>query len=142
MAQQALLLDNDLFFSVKVTDTLKRAGYTTRTARRLEEFTRWLVDEPPSVALVNTATRGVDWEGAIRAAHAAGIPVVAFGSHVDLPTQEAARQAGATRVIANSKLATDLPAIVNRVTQRLSTETPPTIQEAHSNANTEKPTHS
>jgi hypothetical protein len=43
-----------------------------------------------------------------------GVPVIAFGSHVDLETQAEARKAGATRVIANSKLAMDLPGAVER----------------------------
>ena len=117
--QRALLLDSDLFFVVKVTETLKHAGYTTRVARRAEEFARELAGEPPTVALVNTAARGVDWETAIHAAHVAGVPVVAFGPHVDLDTQAAARKAGATRVISNSKLAGDLPAILARMLHRI-----------------------
>jgi len=67
---------------------------------------------------VDTAARGVDWQAAIRAARAMGAPVVAFGSHVDLATQEAARRAGATSVIANSKLASDLPGVVERAMRR------------------------
>ncbi|MEO7001921.1 MAG: hypothetical protein ABI068_08850 [Ktedonobacterales bacterium] len=116
--QWALLLDTDLFFVVKVTETLKHAGYAVRTVRRAEEFARWLAEEPPTVALVNTAARGVDWETAIHAAQVAGVPVVAFGPHVDLATQAAAREAGATRVISNSKLASDLPAILARTLNR------------------------
>jgi DNA-binding NtrC family response regulator len=116
----ALLLDNDLFFSVKVTDTLKHAGYTTRTVRRTDDFTRALADDaaPPAIALVNTATRGIDWRAGIAAAVAHHIPVVAFGSHVDLDTQQEARQLGATSVIANSKLASDLPGVVARTLRR------------------------
>ena len=117
-SQQALLLDTDLFFVVKVTEILKHAGYTTRVARRAEEFARELADQPPTVALVNTAARGVDWGAAIRSARAAGVPVVAFGPHVDLATQAEARTAGATRVISNSKLASDLPGILARILTR------------------------
>jgi hypothetical protein len=109
----ALLLDNDLFFVTKITTTLKHAGYTTRTARTLDAFTQGLA-EKPDIALVNTAARGVDWRAGIAAAREADVPVIAFGSHVDLETQAEARKAGATRVIANSKLATDLPGIVAR----------------------------
>ena len=116
----ALLLDNDLFFSVKVTDTLKHAGYATRTVRRASDFARALADDatPPAIALVNTAARGIDWRAGIAAAVARGIPVVAFGSHVDLGTQEEARRLGATSVIANSKLASDLPGVVARTLRR------------------------
>jgi hypothetical protein len=46
------------------------------------------------------------------------VPVIAFGSHVDLETQAEARKAGATRVIANSKLAADLPGIVQRALRK------------------------
>ncbi|MGZ3675224.1 MAG: hypothetical protein ACXVCO_13035 [Ktedonobacterales bacterium] len=116
--RRALLLDSDLFFSVKVTDTLKHAGYQTRTVRQIAAFTQALADDRPVLVLVNTAARGIDWRAGIVAAREAGIPVVAFGSHVDLATQEEARQAGATSVIANSKLASDLPGVVARALRR------------------------
>lgn len=116
--RRALLLDSDLFFSVKVTDTLKHVGYQTRTVRQIAAFTQALADERPVLVLVNTAARGIDWRAGIVAARDAGIPVVAFGSHVDLATQEEARQAGATSVIANSKLASDLPGVVARALRR------------------------
>ncbi len=116
--RRALLLDSDLFFSVKVTDTLKHAGYQTRTVRQIAAFTQALEDERPVLVLVNTAARGIDWRAGIVAARTAGLPVVAFGSHVDLAAQEQARQAGATSVIANSKLASDLPGVVARALRR------------------------
>ena len=118
-----ILLDTDLFFVVKVRTTLQHAGYDVRTARSLADFTRRLVADSPALALVNTAIAGVDWRAAIVAAREAHIPVIAFGSHVDLETQQAARDAGATRVIANSKLAADLPAIVARTLQASSPTT-------------------
>ncbi|MBF6589129.1 MAG: response regulator [Ktedonobacterales bacterium] len=123
--QRALLLDNDLFFIAKVAETLRHVGYETRTARGAEAFARLLGEVAPVVALVNTAARGIDWRAGIRAARAAGVPVIAFGAHVDLATQEEARMAGADRVIANSKLASDLPAIVARTVRR---GTAPTAQ--------------
>jgi len=115
--QAVILLDTDLFFVVKVRTTLQHAGYDVRTARSLADFTRRLVADTPALALVNTAIAGVDWRAAIVAAREAHIPVIAFGSHVDLERQQAAREAGATRVIANSKLAADLPGIVARTLQ-------------------------
>lgn len=109
-----ILLDTDLFFVVKVRTTLQHGGYEVQTARTLADFTRRLAEDSPALALINTAIAGVDWRAAITAARAAQIPVIAFGSHVDLETQQAARDAGATRVIANSKLSTDLSGIVAR----------------------------
>lgn len=118
-----LLLDSDLFFVVKVRTTMQHAGYEVLTARSLTDFTRRLAEDSPALALVNTAIAGVDWQAAITASRAADIPVVAFGSHVDLETQRLAREAGATRVIANSKLAMDLPGIVVRALQASITTT-------------------
>lgn len=113
-APNVLLYETDLFFVVKIRTTLQHAGYEVITARTLVDFTRRLADNVPRLALVNTANPALDWQGAIAAARAANVPVVAFGSHVDLETQEQARQAGATRVITNSRLAADLPGIVAR----------------------------
>ncbi|HEV8191635.1 MAG TPA: response regulator [Ktedonobacterales bacterium] len=123
---RALLLDNDIFFVTKISDTLKHAGWATTTARRLEDFVRRLAEDRPELVLVNTAARGVDWQTAIRAAREAGVPVIAFGSHVDLETHAAARQAGASRVISNSKLAADLPGIVARTVRRPGQDEPTT----------------
>ena len=112
-----LSLDTDLFFAVKVADTLRHAGYETRTVRTLDTFLAALA-VGPAVALVNTAAHGIDWRAAIAAAAISGIPIVAFGSHVDLAAQEEARRAGATSVISNSKLASDLPGVVARTLHR------------------------
>jgi DNA-binding NtrC family response regulator len=116
--RRALLLDPDLFFAVKVGATLKHIGIATTTVRTSGEWTRRLAAERFDLALVNTAARGVEWEQAIGAARAFGLPVIAYGSHVDTETMAQARAAGATRVIANSKLAADLPAIVAQTLQR------------------------
>jgi DNA-binding NtrC family response regulator len=115
---QALLLDPDLFFAVKVSAALKHMEIASVTARTLDVWMQRLKSEHFVVALVNISARGVAWEQAISEARARGIPVIAYGSHVETEAQAQARSAGATRVIANSKLATDLPTIVERTLQR------------------------
>lgn len=116
--KRALLLDPDLFFAVKVRDTLKHIGMQTTAVRQVAEWTRQLEGERFDIALVNTAARGVEWREAIANARAVGLPVIAYGSHIDTDAQAQARTAGATRVIANSKLAADLPMIVEQTLQR------------------------
>lgn len=117
---RALLLDGDLFFAVKVAETLKHAGYTTRTVRRSADFAAALADQRPDIALVNAgmSARVLDWRAAVEMARAAGVPVVVYAPHVDVATHEAARAASATSVIANSKLAADLPGVVARALRR------------------------
>ena len=65
--------------------------------------------------IVNTAISGVDWEGAIRRAREHGLTVLAFGSHMDLEARQKALQAGAQRVVANSKFASDMPGLVHKM---------------------------
>lgn len=104
-----LLLERDLFFVAKVRETLKAAGGTCHVSKSAEDFAAQLGADPrPDAALVHFGAAGVDWAAAIRSAKDAGVPVLAYGSHVDIADQTAARAAGATRVIPNSKLAGDL----------------------------------
>ncbi len=124
-----LALEKDLFFSVKMRDTLRHHDMEVTTVRTLAAFEQRLAastGERPQLVIVNTATVGVDWEAAIRAARTRDLPVLAFGSHMDLEARAKALQAGAQRVVANSKFSSDMPGLVNRL---LSTPTETIVQE-------------
>jgi DNA-binding response OmpR family regulator len=115
-----LALEKDLFFAVKIRDTLRHHGIEVKTARTLPAFEQGLTAgdaEKPALVIVNIATQGVDWEAAIRQARAIGYPVLAFGSHMDLEARAKAIQAGAQRVVANSKFTSDMPGLVKRMMQ-------------------------
>ena len=89
-----------------------------KTVRNLPAFEESLTtkdDKEFALAIVNTATNGVDWETAIRKARAAGLKVLAFGSHMDLEARSKALEAGAQRVVANSKFTSDMPGLVKRM---------------------------
>jgi DNA-binding response OmpR family regulator len=118
VTQRIIALEKDLFFAVKIRDTLRHHEMEVTTARTLSAFEQGVAatgDERPALAIVNTATKGVDWEAAIRAARASGITVLAFGSHMDLEARAKALQAGAQKVVANSKFASDMPGLVKRL---------------------------
>lgn len=113
-----LALEKDLFFAVKIRDTLRHHNMQVTTARTLAAFEQGLQatgDEKPALAIVNIATTGVDWESAIRSARKADYPVLAFGSHMDLDARAKAIEAGAQRVVANSKFTSDMPGLVKRM---------------------------
>jgi DNA-binding response OmpR family regulator len=118
MTSHILLLEKDLFFSVKIRDTLQHHDLLVTVARNLASFEQHLSrddEERPSLVLINTAMTGVDWEAAIRAARTYDIPVLCFGSHMDLDARQKALQAGAQRVVANSKFTSDMLGLVNRM---------------------------
>ncbi len=118
-----LLLEPDLFFVVKVREPLQAAGYTVeliKTRSPLPDATALRIRATATPAVVCLVVRfglpAVDWEAVIRAAHAADIAVLAYGSHVDLAGQQRARDAGATRILANSKFTAD---VVGQVRQTM-----------------------
>ena len=118
MATQILALEKDLFFSVKIRDTLRHHGMEVTIVRTLPALMQHLAvtgEEKPALVIVDTATTGVDWEAAIRQARKHGSPVLAFGSHMDLEARAKALQAGAQRVVANSKFTSDMPGLVRRM---------------------------
>jgi len=113
-----LALEKDLFFAVKIRDTLRHHEMEVTTVRNLADFEQRLVsdgDKKPALAIVNTAIKGVDWEAAIRAVRANSLPVLAFGSHMDLEARAKALEAGAQKVVANSKFVSDMPGLVRRL---------------------------
>ena len=113
-----LALEKDLFFAVKMRDTLRHHEMEVKTARTLAAFEQALTSEvepAPALVIVNISIQGVDWEEAIRQACARNYPVLAFGSHMDLDARAKALQAGALRVVANSKFTSDMPGLVKRM---------------------------
>lgn len=63
------------------------------------------------VLIVDLAARA-DWQPPMREARERNIPIIAFGPHIDAESRRKAKQAGASRVLANSNLARDLPNIL------------------------------
>ena len=99
-------------------DTLRHYDMEVKTVRNLPAFEESLKANSSSsfaLVIVNTATNAVDWETAIRKARAAGLKVLAFGSHMDLEARSKALNAGAQRVVANSKFTSDMPGLVQRI---------------------------
>ena len=119
MSIPILALEKDLFFSVKMRDTLRHHDMEVTTVRTLAAFEQRLAESNVELVIVNTATVGVDWEAAIRAARAHNLPVLAFGSHMDLDARAKALQAGAQQVVANSKFSSDMPGLVRRVLDKV-----------------------
>ena len=130
MATRILALEKDLFFSEKIRDTLKHYEMAITTVRTLPAFEEKLqAAEKPALVIINTATKGVDWEAAIRTAALQGISVLAFGSHMDLEARAKALQAGATKVVANSKFTSDMVGLVTRMLNNPASVVDDTIEE-------------
>jgi hypothetical protein len=91
----------DLFFGVRLAEGLARlhmAGEQLTPANAADLLPR------AALALVDLSAPTERWHPLIEAAHRLSIPVLAFGSHMDQDRWQLARQAGASRIVANSAL--------------------------------------
>lgn len=93
---------NDLFFADRIANALTHLGHQGQVVD--------LSMDAPTALPPGTNLALVDLEAGepaletIRSASAAGVPVLAFGPHTDLALREAALSAGASKVVAKSKL--------------------------------------
>jgi hypothetical protein len=101
-----LLLCTDLFFGVQLQNMARKAGVRPVPSRPGQPL-------PPADLMVVDLAARADVANAIRQAVATGVPVVAFGPHMDTEARRAAKEAGASRVLTNSNLARDLPPILS-----------------------------
>ncbi|HLU25680.1 MAG TPA: hypothetical protein VKZ58_08230 [Longimicrobiales bacterium] len=106
----------DLIFGARVRGTAESLGVPAVVVRRAEELVERARTLRPRLILVDLAARAGDPATAIGALKAdpetVGIPVVAFVAHEDRAAIEAARQAGADRVMARSAFVRELPGLL------------------------------
>jgi CheY-like chemotaxis protein len=108
---------NDLLFGARIRGAAQQAGVTVTFARSpdalleqaagarlvlLDLETRWL-DAPALIARLKSEPR------------MAGVPVIAFGAHVQGAALVAARAAGADRVLARSAFVNALPGLLREM---------------------------
>ena len=99
----------DLFFSVRITEGLARLGLGSREIRGNDPGPLLL---GCAMVIVDLSGTQEQWRPVIVAARAVGLPVLAFGSHMDQERWQEARRAGAGRIVAKSLLVQRFPELV------------------------------
>jgi CheY-like chemotaxis protein len=113
-AQRTILaLAADLLFASRIRAVGAASGARIILARSADDLVRLARESPPDLVLFDFETRGADPGAVVAALKAdqatAAVPVVAFGRHDNLAAIEAARSAGADRVMARSSFVRILP---------------------------------
>ena len=112
-----VIVEPDLFFSVRLEDVVRSAGGEPVTIMNADQFVATVERYFPVLALLDLKTPG-DWESAVRQCkvkpHTRQTPVYAFGSHVDVETLRRAREAGADHAWARSRMMEQLVEVVGR----------------------------
>ena len=120
MSGTILLAIPDLIFGVRITDATRALGYTPVdvAAARLQDAIT-----PDVVLIVLDTGQRDDWTATVRALKAdpatAKIPVLAYGSHVDVAASRAAVAAGVDRLVTRGKLMAELPQLIERTARPL-----------------------
>jgi CheY-like chemotaxis protein len=116
-AGEIVVLNRDLFFGVKIGNTLRSLGYQVAFVRETPALVERLTngDALPVLGIIDMNV-GVDWSavGAVTGERGRGVPVLVFGSHLDVEGRRAAKAAGVTRVLSNGDFHRDMVALVQR----------------------------
>ena len=113
-----LVHTEDLFFAIRIQDVIDKLGGRMQPAADPfdpEESLR----EAPVLVLVELGAGGQgNWRQVVQTIRkqTRGIPIIAFGSHVDVSAREAARRAGCDHVWSKSRFVDELPTLVERYT--------------------------
>src|SRR5712692_4182695 len=99
----------DLFFVARIRETARLAGVPLTFARTPEDLAAALAGAPRFVLLDLTA--GLDYDAILGAAERAGVPVLAFTTHV-LARQTQPWHARCERVVTKETLTAELPALL------------------------------
>lgn len=112
-----LVACHDLLFRSKVETTLRHMGQQPLSLRASDDPAAVIAAGQPSLVIVDLTLAPARWHDIVAAARAANQPprILAFGSHVDRGAQAEARASGCDLVVANSRLARELPALVERL---------------------------
>src|SRR5574341_1004966 len=115
-----IALVDDLLFLSRIREAGRAVGIEVRAVRGASD----LVDaarHEARLVLVDADSERLPWRAAIAALRAeprvGALPVVAFVSHVRADHAEAARAAGASRVLARSAFVKELPELVAEAQQ-------------------------
>jgi DNA-binding NtrC family response regulator len=112
MAQVVALVD-DLFFQAKLLETAKQVGVEVRTCSTAEALEAEIARVAPKLIVVDLNARSGPFEALERLqAGGAGIPLIAFLSHVQVDLAARARAAGCADVMPRSKFTQNLATIL------------------------------
>jgi CheY-like chemotaxis protein len=106
-----ILLSNDLMFTSRIVGTGRDLGIPVVPVRSSSALLDLARRQPPTCVIVDLANAGLNIGELIGGLHNLPLPprVVAYGSHVDTASLQAARSAGCDVVLPRSKFVEELP---------------------------------
>ncbi|MGA7671455.1 MAG: hypothetical protein WBW04_13600 [Nitrolancea sp.] len=91
----------DLFFSVRLGNHIKQAGYEPRIVKTADDFRSALHDDDAILGVVDLGSKANLDD--LRVPEHRDVPIIAFGPHKDVDALREAKRVGFTRVMSNSQ---------------------------------------
>jgi CheY-like chemotaxis protein len=112
---QVITLVDDLMFQSRIREAARGKGVVVRSARGPKDAVE-AVRDGGRLVLVDADSSRLPWAEAVQALRAdsstTAVTIIAFLSHVHVERAEAARAAGASRVLARGALVQELPRLL------------------------------
>ncbi len=105
---RVLALVPDLLTNMRIEAGVQRLGGFLDVVEEPAGFFREIEGSPPQLALIDLSYAWIDVGEAVAACMHAGVPLMAFGPHIDTGRLRAARQAGVDFVYPRSRLMGDV----------------------------------
>jgi hypothetical protein len=105
---RVLALVPDLLTNMRIEAGVQRLGGFLDVVEEPAGFFREIEGSPPQLALIDLSYAWIDVGEAVAACMHAGVPLLAFGPHIDTGRLRAARQAGVDFVYPRSRLMGDV----------------------------------
>lgn len=100
-AATIVALTKDIFFSVRLGNQIRRAGFVPSIVKTTEEFREALNDPDVALGVVDLGSRADLSQ--LDAGQTVETPIIAFGPHKDIEAFREAKSVGITRVMSNSQ---------------------------------------
>lgn len=114
-----LLVADDLMFPSRIREGAKPLGYLVQVVGTADAAQTAAREKSPAAVLVNLTARRYDPVAVITALkedpQTSPLPLLAFAGHVEQEKHQAAREAGADMVAANSSVSLHLAALLKRL---------------------------
>lgn len=114
--KKVLVVENDLFFSSKMTDTLKQMGLKTVLSCNSKEITGLLKENQVGLIILDLSVDGINTLSLIQRLKndnsTARIPIIAFAEHTQKKLLEGAANAGCEIVVNNRQAVQNLENLV------------------------------
>lgn len=108
---RAVLLCDDLLFGSNILGQARHRHIDMRQARTPATLVEQAAQQRPALAILDLHLAGPQIVEVVKELRAAGVrTIVGYGSHVDVATLKAARDAGCDLVMPRSQFVKDLPA--------------------------------